>query len=491
MLPPLRSHNDSVQFVNDPLESIDVPKAHQQVPEKLALLDLTPMRLLMLDLYSTHAGRPACAPEDMVRTFVAMVFCGITSPTVWVEDYLQDGSGFYAVISGVVPEDVPSVGALYPFSDRLMKLPTYCKANPIRFKRKRLSQTQKQPLKDDKQKVSKRHVGSVAKLAKRLARIQTDAQDTFVPDDEAIANALLECCCLSESQRRGLLDTAHRFVACESTQLPVHGNPYGKRVCACSDNHCDCKRYYNAPDASIAPDAHHDAFVYSHRLYQLTRCSMNHPSELPAYLLMTTGARHDSVTATFAMHRCTQRFGVDYAVFDAAHDATAFSQMAHQLWQTQVFIPLNPTNEGNYSQIPMATITPQGIPICPEGHEMYGAGYCSDRDRVKWRCPIKATQAGNSLGSECLCSSSDDGRVVYTHPQDNLRLYPKIPRHRRTWKQFYDHRTAAERVFKRQKLDFKRTGFKTRSKSRQLFYALLTALAIHVETWYHQDQNAV
>ena len=41
MLPSLTSHCDYVFFVNDSLKSIEIPKAHTPVPEKLALLDLT------------------------------------------------------------------------------------------------------------------------------------------------------------------------------------------------------------------------------------------------------------------------------------------------------------------------------------------------------------------------------------------------------------------------------------------------------------------
>ena len=43
--------------------------------------------------------------------------------------------------------------------------------------------------------------------------------------------------------------------------------------------------------------------------------------------MMTEGARHDSVTASFAMHRATQRLGIDAAWLPttrtrlAAHDA--------------------------------------------------------------------------------------------------------------------------------------------------------------------------
>jgi len=487
MLPSLRSHCEYVEFVNDSLKSIEIPKAHTDVAGKLALLDLTPIRLLMLDLYCLEKGRIGYAPEDLLRTFLAMVFCGITSPTAWVENYLQDKSGFYAVISGFETNSIPSTGCLYQFIDRLMQLPTYCKQNQIRFKRKRLSKAKKQQLKDDKHKVTKRHVGIVAKLAKRFRRIKTNGEEVYVPHDEAIANAILDCCCLSESQRRGLVDKKHLFVAGDGTKLPVHGNSYGKKVCNCDSKTCDCKRYYNAPDASIGYDAYRDTYVYSHSLYQLTSVSQSHTYELPTYLLMTTGCRHDSVTASFAMNRMTQRFSVDKACFDAAHDAGAFYQTAHSLWKTEVFIPLNITNEGNFKQVPMVTISPKGIPICVKGHQMYYSGHCKDRDRQKWRCPLKVKNAD----STCHCSTSHYGRVVYTHSQSNLRLFPKTPRSCPTWKGIYDKRTAAERVFKRQKLDFKLTFFKTRSKGRHLFYALLTAIAVHVETWYRLDSPAI
>ena len=487
MLPSLTSHDEYVDFVNDALESIEIPKVHTDVAGKLALLDLTPIRLLMLDLYCLKKGRIGYAPEDLLRTFLAMVFCGITSPTTWVEGYLQDKSGFYAVISGFETNGVPSTGCLYQFIDRLMQLPTYCKQHQIRFKRKRLSKTQKQQLKADKTKVSKRHVGIVAKLAQRFRRIKTDGEEVYVPDDEAIANAILDCCCLTESQRRGLLDKKHLFVSGDGTKLPVHGNSYGKRVCSCDDKNCDCKRYYNAPDASIGYDAYRDTYIYSHSLYQLTSVSQSHTYELPTYLMMTTGCRHDSVTGSFAMNRATQRVDIDKACFDAAHDATAFYQMAHDLWQSEVFIPLNTTNEGNFKQIPMATISPKGIPICAKGHQMYYSGHCKDRDRQKWRCPLKVKNAD----STCHCSTSHYGRVVYTHTPENLRIFPKTPRSSPTFKKVYDHRTAAERVFKRQKLDFKLAQFKTRSKGRHLFYAMLTAMAVHVETWYRLDSPAI
>ena len=153
MLPSLRSHNEYIKFVKQNLNDDNIPKAHDDVPNKLKLLDLTPFRLLSLKLYSSKLGRTAFAPEDMMRTYITMTLCGITSPTDWVNDYLKDKSGFYAIlvppsngrknISGFQPGITPSEGYLYEFTNRLLNIPKYCKEDHIRPKRKRLTRTQK------------------------------------------------------------------------------------------------------------------------------------------------------------------------------------------------------------------------------------------------------------------------------------------------------------------------------------------------------------
>jgi len=143
MLPNLRSHKEYIEFVQKNLDDKSIPKVHEDVFDKLKLLDLTPIRLLALPIYSSKNGRPAFAPEDMMRTYIAMILCGITSPNDWVNDYLKDKSGFYAIISGFIPGDIPSVGCMYEFVNRMIDIPRYCKENHIKRKRKRLTRTQK------------------------------------------------------------------------------------------------------------------------------------------------------------------------------------------------------------------------------------------------------------------------------------------------------------------------------------------------------------
>jgi hypothetical protein len=209
--------------------------------------------------------------------------------------------------------------------------------------------------------------------------------------------------------------------------------------------------------------------------------------------MMVTGGRHDSVPGMFAMNRATKAMGyhIDNGCFDAAHDATDFYRLSRDLWNMRPFIPLNTTNEGNIKNLPMASINKDGIPVCKAGHQMYYHGYCKDRDRIKWRCPIKAVKKNQNLKCDFIdtCSPSDYGRVVFTHPKDNSRLYPPIPRTSQKWQDTYDHRTSAERVFKREKIDFRLTAFRTRSKERLLFYTLLTAIAVHIDTWFQQDSQ--
>jgi len=143
MLPVLRSHKEYVKFADRNVQKVRVPKAHDDVLGKLKLLDLTPLRLLFMPLYSPDFGRPSFAPEDMMRTFIAMTLCGISSPTDWVDDHLKDKSGFYAIISGFLHDEVPSVGCMYDFMSRILKIPKYYKKNYIRPKRKKLTRTQK------------------------------------------------------------------------------------------------------------------------------------------------------------------------------------------------------------------------------------------------------------------------------------------------------------------------------------------------------------
>lgn len=208
---------------------------------------------------------------------------------------------------------------------------------------------------------------------------------------------------------------------------------------------------------------------------------------------MTTGSRHDIIAGMYAIQRAIKAMGynIENGCFDSAHDANDFYSLSRDVWKFNPFIPLNNTNQGNIKNLPSLSITSDGTPVCQGGYQMYYFGHEKDRDRLKWRCPIKASKKNKNLQCDFIkvCSPSEYGRVIYTHPKDNPRLNTKIPRTSKKWQNIYNHRTSAERVFKRLKNDFKLTCFKTRSKERLLFYALITAIAIHVDAWYKQENQ--
>lgn len=84
------------------------------------MLDLTGLRPLVAHLYSPSLGAPAKAPEDMLRSLLATVLCGITSIDVWIDT--MRSQPFYALISGFDPDHIPAVGTLHLFMDRLLGL---------------------------------------------------------------------------------------------------------------------------------------------------------------------------------------------------------------------------------------------------------------------------------------------------------------------------------------------------------------------------------
>ena len=163
--------------------------------------------------------------------------------------------------------------------------------------------------------------------------------------------------------------------------------------------------------------------------------------------------------------------------------------MASSLWQTEVFIHHTPPTKGILSRSLWQRLALKEFRSALKTIRCMTGGIARTGIAHLWRCPLKVKNAD----STCHCSTSDYGRVVYTHSTENLRLFPKTPRSSPTWKSIYDHRTAAERVFKRQKLDFKLTQFKTRSKGRHLFYApFLRSMSRPGQGWIqkpHRDKN--
>ena len=156
-----RSHQQYVDFVSS--VNCTIPACHWWVQQALLLCDLTIVRFMMLFTYSLSLGRPAWPPEDIFRSILAMVLCGITSIEVWVDKMREQQ--FYAVISGFHPENVPGVGTFYDFTDRIVGITTVSKR---RLRRLWRTARDKQKSTEDKKYESSNSLMPVDALVARL-----------------------------------------------------------------------------------------------------------------------------------------------------------------------------------------------------------------------------------------------------------------------------------------------------------------------------------
>ena len=108
-------------------------------------------------------------------------------------------------------------------------------------------------------------------------------------------------------------------------------------------------------------------------------------------------------------------------------------------------------------------------------------GFCEkDRCRIKWRCP----RVLNKLPADktCThCSPSLYGRVVYTKPDWDERLFTRIPRGSDLFKEKMKMRTASERVNNRILHHYGIEHSKTRTKKRISFFVTMAAVNIHLD----------
>jgi len=150
-------------------------------------------------------------------------------------------------------------------------------------------------------------------------------------------------------------------------------------------------------------------------------------------------------------------------------------------WGINAVIALNPHNKGNAKYPPALKIDDDGVPICPGGNKMVYDGFCGkDRCRIKWRCPRVLKKAGACEACNS-CSPSAYGRVIYTKPSWDPRLFTRIPRGSEQWKSKMRERTAAERVNDRIMQDYRLENTRVRSQKRIFFYMTAAAMNIHLD----------
>jgi hypothetical protein len=514
MLPPLFSHEQYLHFVRKQARrhgALRTSHRHFQVWRKLRRTNLDKAYPFLATIYSPDQGRPARPPTSMLRSYVAMMECGITSVDVWVS--MMHDDSFYVIISGFDPADTPGVGTFYDFQDHLLKRLRQGRTfhRPPSHRR-----TQRDKAEHHKDKNDLRpHRDIVNRLVNRLlarsanAPALTDvlkgtADFSALPDYQHILQAIFYACFVSRSVDLKLIDPQHLFVAGDGTKLSTSANPHGKKLCACNppsldrrtkgnqgkkpQDRCRCPRAYRDPRALWGWDSYRKCWVYGYSLYELTAYSFQHACQLPLVVSIADCNRHDAVHGLATLYHACDTFGlpIHTASLDAAHDALGLFRLATQRWHMALVIPLNQRNKGHLRYAGPLRLD-NGVPICAANMPMKRCGFCNDRLRIKWRCPLAATKKTPHITTcphfDNGCSDSPYGRVIYTYPEENYRLHTLIPRKGALWKCHEDARSCAERSVKRKKRDFLLLQTRTAGRDRWFFRIMLAAMCQHIDAW--------
>ncbi len=450
-------------------------------------LDLTPVRELIKPLYKKPRGSRPKDPQAMLRALILMTLTRELSITNWANTLKK--SAPLAVLSGFQPGETPSVGTFYDFIDRLNQINKELKRKQKNKLRKHKSKPRKNKNKNQNKPI---HPQIIKKLVQRVLKYQN--HPPHLGTHEKLYQVFIQCF-VQNSAKLGLLgDITNLTISGDGTKVKTGASSYGTKLCDCKKQkiyHCKCPRKFQDSKAQWGWDSYREIYVYGHGFYEIN--AADSPNDLPIFFLQTDCQRHDSAPSVVALDRTRKLFGnftIKAFIGDSAHDNYPFYKLLNQ-GHIEPFIDLNSKNTGNLTY-ENCTVNELGHPLCPGGFEMKHNGYCPDRMRIKWRCPLKAQkQFQNNYLCTALnyCSNSAYGRTVYTYPEQNLRLFTKTPRNSKEWKNTYKKRSGVERTFKRKKIDYNLEAARVRSETQWFTRYALIAMCQHIDAWIANDKT--
>jgi hypothetical protein len=428
------------------------------------LLDLDEL-LSILRPYYSDIGRPSAPAPDILRSLALMVHFKDESIDAWVGRLRSDD--LLAVICGFAPGQVPGVATFYAFQDR------FWPGRQLYHIRKAKKKRKEKPAKGEK--LPLKNPGVVKRIVKRLL-----AGRTFNCKEENVLHQILAISVVRPSLDLGLLgDPGSMTIAGDGSPYEGGGSPYGKKICLCQEK-CDCERRFSDPEADWGWDSSHNIWFYGYTGYDITAAGSKH--DLPIYIGMGQASRHDSIMGLRCLDE-VRRLYPDLAftrfLADSAHDAYPYYELLN-FWQIEPFIDLNKRRASGSGDGPK--VDDLGVPICASGERMVNWGYCKDRCRIKWRCPLACGRV-KECSCKDACSSSSYGRVIYTKVDTDPRLFTRTVRGSQAWNDAYKRRTTCERSIKRKKIDYRMKHTRMRSKRRRLWQLTLGAVNQHLDAW--------
>ena len=444
---------------------------------KLYSLDLDILREI-LEPYYSHTGRPATFQPEIFRSFCLMLFQKETSLTNWLNTLKSDE--LLAICIGCTNDNLPSLSAHYDFISRLW-------LSDLASDRNRLKKTysfKKKPSKikapGRNKKLPNKHSGIVKKIVDFFREGRS-----FSARFERLIQKIFTLVAVKPSFELNLIPKENLTLAGDGTCVHCHSSYYGSKVCKCRENNiydCKCDRKLADVDATWGWDSHENRWFYGYTLYALSTYNKQYQIDLPVYLRFVEASRHDSVTGIVALAEFREllpQFTITNYVLDSANDNYPTYELCSE-WNINPLIDLNSKNLGNSKYPSALSINEKGTPLCIGGYEMIYNWFDKGRSRIKWRCPLAC---GKIEACSCKeqCSPSTYGRVIYTKPEWDLRLFTSIPRGSKEWKEIYKTRTCSERINNRILNHYRLHSLRIRGKKRYSFMTMIASINIHLD----------
>jgi len=468
-----RSHKAYQDFVSHELSTLAQinPSAlfeYETEISKLYILNLDRLKIIIEQLYSS-TGRPSNFQPEIFRSFVLMNHLHLTLDQ-WI--FKIKNNFVLRSLAGFDSTHLPALASYYDFINRIIKL------------------DDRPSLKVKKRKPSKK-IGKGKKLPPKRPKIVARLVEKIIGGrrlnrrPELILQKIFAEVCVKQSLDLGILNQS-LTISGDGTCILTGASPFGVKTCECNKHgeyHCDCPRRFSDPNATWGWDSHKDQWFYGYTGYFISSYNKALKLDLPIYLRLVDAKRHDSISAVVALAEFRDLYPnltVDTFLSDSASDNYPTYELLNH-WNINAVIALNKKNKGNSTYPTHLNIDENGVPTCPGGHKMIAYGFCGkDRCRLKWRCPrvMKKVEPCTACKS---CSPSKYGRVIYTKPSWDLRLFTSIPRGSLRWKSKMKERTAAERVNNRILNHYGIEKSKTRGKKRISFFTTIAGFNVHLD----------
>jgi len=455
--------------------AITCPEAlleYKDAISKMLIFNTDPLKDIITSLYSS-TGRPAEHQPEIFRSFVLMNHLQIPLNN-WIEKL--ENNPVLRTTAGFTKNNLPKLSSYYDFINRIYHMDD----RPIE---KELKSKPRKKLKKG-EKLKPKHPG----ITNTLVDTIIDKEETFFKKlnrrQERYLQKVFAELAVAPSVELGLVSD-NISASGDGTCVETGASHYGVKICKCKEEgifKCTCKRRFTDPNATWGWDSHNEHWFYGYNCYFISTYNKSEKVDLPLYFKFVEARRHDSVSAIFALSEFKELYpnlNIETFISDSASDNYASYRLLEH-WDINAVIALNTKNEGNFTYPTALHINDHGVPICPGGNKMVYYGFDKGRSRLKWRCP-RILGKSNPCEACSQCSPSDYGRVIYTKPSWDLRLFTKIPRGSDDWKNQMKQRTAAERVNNRILNHYGIEKSKTRGKKRKSFFVAIAAINVHLD----------